>query len=68
MLPDACHRRLAVEMAASFGWDRWVGRKGEVVGIDHFGASAPAGRIFQEWGFTVDNVYARAKALLERGD
>ena len=48
----------------TFGWDRWVGDGGQIIGIDHFGASAPAGTLFQEFGFTADNVYARAKALL----
>ena len=64
VLPAACRRRLAVEAAASFGWDRWVGETGEIVAIDRFGASAPAGTIFEQFGFTADNVYQRAKALL----
>ncbi len=64
VLPAACRRRLAVEAAASFGWDRWVGESGEIVAIDRFGASAPAGTIFEQFGFTADNVYQRAKALL----
>ena len=64
VLPPACTARLAVEAGASFGWHRWVGEAGEVIGIDRFGASAPAGTIFKEFGFTADNVYERAKALL----
>jgi transketolase len=64
VLPAACRRRLAVEAAASFGWDRWVGESGEILAIDRFGASAPAGTIFEQFGFTADNVYQRAKALL----
>ena len=64
VLPPACSARLAVEAGVTFGWDRWVGDGGQVLGIDHFGASAPAGTIFKEWGFTADNVYARAKALV----
>ncbi len=63
VLPPACSARLAVEAGVTFGWDRWVGDGGQVLGIDHFGTSAPAGTIFKEWGFTADNVYARAKAL-----
>ncbi len=63
VLPAACRARLAVEAAASFGWDRWVGDAGEIIGIDRFGASAPAGTIFTEFGFTADNVYERAKAV-----
>ena len=64
VLPPACSARLAVEAGVTFGWDRWVGDGGQVLGIDHFGTSAPAGTIFKEWGFTADNVYARAKALV----
>ena len=64
VLPPACSARLAVEAGVTFGWERWVGDGGQVLGIDHFGTSAPAGTIFKEWGFTADNVYARAKALV----
>jgi transketolase len=67
VLPAACHRRLAVEAGVTFGWERWVGDEGEVIGLDHFGASAPAGILFEQFGFTADNVYARAKALLAKG-
>ena len=55
-----------MEAAVSFGWDRWVGDAGEIIGLDHFGTSAPAGRIFEEFGFTAENVYQRAKALVGR--
>ncbi len=64
VLPGACRCRLAVEAAASFGWDRWVGADGEIIAIDRFGTSAPAGTIFERFGFTADNVYDRAKALV----
>ncbi len=64
VLPAACRCRLAVEAAASFGWDRWVGADGEIIAIDRFGTSAPAGTIFERFGFTADNVYDRAKALV----
>ena len=67
VLPAACHRRLAVEAAVTFGWERWVGDAGEVIGLDRFGASAPAGVLFEQFGFTADNVYARAKALMAKG-
>ncbi|MFA4965446.1 MAG: transketolase, partial [Thermoleophilia bacterium] len=66
VLPPACRRRLAVEAGVTLGWERWVGDEGEVIGLDHYGASAPAGILFEEFGFTADNVYRRAKALLER--
>jgi transketolase len=68
VLPAACRRRLAVEAAASFGWRRWVGDEGEIIGLDHFGASAPAGTIFEQFGFTAENVYQHAKALIGRGE
>ena len=67
VLPTACRRRLAVEAAATFGWERWVGDAGEVIGLDHFGASAPADILFAQFGFTADHVYARAHALLGKG-
>ena len=66
VLPASCRCRLAVEAAVSFGWDRWVGDGGEIIGLDHFGTSSPAGRIFEEFGFTAENVYSRAKVLIGR--
>jgi transketolase len=56
---------LAVEAAATFGWERWAD---DAVGIDRFGASAPGPTVLAELGFTPDNVAARARALLENGD
>jgi len=56
--------RLAVEAGATQGWHRYVGDAGDVIGIDGFGASAPGETVLREYGFTVDNVYARARALL----
>ena len=49
----------------SLGWDRWVGDEGAIVGLDHFGASAPAGTIFEKFGFTVDRVAAVARGVLD---
>ncbi|MEP7186613.1 MAG: transketolase [Rhodanobacter sp.] len=65
LLPNVT-ARLAVEMGATQGWQRYVGQRGDVLGIDHFGASAPAGKLLQEFGFTADNVVKRAQALLGR--
>lgn len=56
--------RLAVEAGSTFGWKEWVGDHGETIGIDRFGASAPAEILFEKFGFTVDNVVAKAKELL----
>lgn len=66
VLPAACRRRLAVEAAATFGWERWTGLDGDVIGLDRFGASAPAKILYEQFGFTADNVYARAHALLRK--
>ncbi|KRE86118.1 transketolase [Rhodanobacter sp. Soil772] len=66
VLPPDVSARLAVELGVSQGWDRYVGAKGDMLGIDHFGASAPAEVLLREFGFTVDNVVKRAKALLAR--
>ncbi|WP_028452819.1 transketolase [Chitinilyticum aquatile] len=57
--------RLAVEAATSDFWRKYVGLEGDVVGIDTFGESAPAGTLFKLYGFTAENVVARAKALLK---
>jgi transketolase len=64
VLPPLVPARLAVEAAAPFSWYRWVGERGAILGIERFGASAPALRIYQEFGLTVDNVVKRAKDLL----
>jgi transketolase len=66
VLPPSVPRRLAVEAAATFGWERWVGGDGAVVGVDRFGASAPGEGIMRELGFTVEHVVTRARALLGR--
>jgi transketolase len=66
VLPPDVPKRLAVEAASPFGWERWVGAAGAVLGIDHFGASAPAKTLLKEFGFSADNVVARARALLGR--
>jgi len=56
--------RLAVEAGAGHGWDRYVGLDGAVLAMQRFGASAPAEVLFEKFGFTVENVIARAKELL----
>ena len=64
VLPRDVTARVAVETGVSLGWERWVGSRGAVVGIDRFGASAPAPRLMEEFGFTAEAVAARARALL----
>lgn len=65
VLPPAATKRLAVEAGASLGWDRWIGPEGDTITIDRFGASAPWKDIARHLGFTVENVVAKAKALLK---
>lgn len=60
VLPNAVRNRLAVEAASSFGWHKYVGLDGATITIDEFGASAPAGTLFKEFGFTVENVVETA--------
>jgi transketolase len=64
VLPPVVTARLAVELGVSQGWERYVGPNGDMLGIDHFGASAPADVLLREFGFTVANVVARARALV----
>jgi len=64
VIPKNVKARLAIEMAHPFGWDRFVGDEGAVIGIDKFGASAPGDRVIKEYGFTVENVVEQFKKLL----
>ena len=64
VLPKAVTKRLSVEAAATFGWCRYVGSAGDSIGVDRFGASAPGGLVMEKYGFTLENVLAKAKALL----
>ncbi|MBD2355086.1 transketolase [Tolypothrix sp. FACHB-123] len=64
VLPKAVTKRLAVEAGSSFGWHKYVGTEGDVIAIDRFGASAPGGVCLEKFGFSVENVLAKAKALL----
>jgi transketolase len=64
VLPRHVSARVSVEAASTMGWERWVGEDGRAVGISHFGASAPAKRIFQELGITPENVTSQARQAL----
>ncbi|WP_410983332.1 transketolase [Bacillus cereus] len=64
VLPKAVTKRFAIEMGATFGWHRYVGLEGDVLGIDTFGASAPGEKIMEEYGFTVENVVRKVKEML----
>jgi len=59
-------RKIAVEAGATLGWWKYVGQDGDVVGLDHFGASAPGQKVLDEFGFTGENVAKRAKLLLKK--
>jgi transketolase len=64
VLPKAVTKRLVVEAASSFGWCRYLGNEGAMISIDRFGVSAPGNVALEKFGYTVDNVVAKAKALL----
>jgi transketolase len=66
VLPPNVIARVAIEQASTFGWDRYVGRAGRVIGMHTFGASAPLKALQQEFGFTVDNIVKIAKERLNR--
>ena len=66
VLPKAVTKRLAVEAASSFGWHKYTGLEGEIIAMDTFGASAPAGTLFKDFGFTVENVVEKALGLFNK--
>jgi transketolase len=66
VLPSDVAARLSVEAGISLGWERWVGDRGGSLAVDRFGASAPGTEVLERYGFTPDNVAAKAQALLER--
>ena len=63
LLPNSIRRRVAIEMGNTALWYKYVGLDGLVIGIDTFGASAPASKVIEEYGFTVDKVVEKIKAL-----
>jgi transketolase len=66
VLPKQIKKRIAVEAASPLGWNRWTGDEGAIIGVERFGASAPAEDIFEHLGFTVQNVVAIALRILNR--
>lgn len=66
IIPPEVKARLAVETGVELGWRKWVGDKGDIIGIERFGASAPIKETFKHFGFTVENVLERARKLLGR--
>jgi transketolase len=67
VLPPSVRKRVSVEIGVSLGWERWVGDEGAIVGLDHFGASAPAGTIFEHFGFTAGRVADVARKVVRDG-
>jgi len=65
VFPKSVKKRLAVEAGSPLGWHKYVGDKGDVIAMNGFGESAPAEQLFAEFGFTVENVVKKAKALLK---
>jgi transketolase len=66
ILPPAVTARVAVEAGITMGWERYVGNGNPVIGIDHFGASAPGGTVMEKFGFTVGNVVAKAMEIMKQ--
>ncbi|WP_284140045.1 transketolase [Virgibacillus sp. LDC-1] len=65
VLPKSVKKRVAIEMGASFGWERYTGDEGIVLGIDTFGASANGDKVMKEYGFSVENVVQNVERLLK---
>ncbi|HYI99838.1 MAG TPA: transketolase [Thermoleophilaceae bacterium] len=66
VLPPECRARVSVEAASTLGWERWVGDDGESVGMTGFGMSAPAKDLFQNFGFTPENVAEHGRRAVQR--
>jgi transketolase len=66
VLPDEMDRRVVVEAGSPFGWAKYAREKGEVIAMETFGASGPAKQLFEHFGFTAENVVAKAKAVLAK--
>ncbi len=67
VLPPAVRARVSVEIGVPLGWERWVGDEGAIVGLDHYGASAPAPTIFEHFGFTAARVTDVARRVVRDG-
>ena len=65
-MPPHLTARVAVEAGVPFGWERYVGRRGKIIALNRFGASAPYKDLAEEWGFTAEGVAERTRAYLEQ--
>ncbi len=68
VLPKSIKKRVTVEAGTTYGWERWAGDEGTIIGIDHYGASAPGEEIMKHFGFTSEHVTAAALRLLGRNE
>ncbi len=66
VLPDSCRTRVSIEMNGTFGWHKYVGLDGICIGVDRFGASAPASTIIANYGFTVPDIVSQVLDLLSK--
>jgi len=64
VLPPECTKRVSMEAGSIFGWERYVGNCGGIIGMNSFGASAPAGELMKHFGFTAENFVTKAKEIL----
>jgi len=64
VLPAAVSARVSVEAGTTMGWDRWTGEAGAIIGLDHFGASAPWATLYEQFGITSEKVVEAARGVL----
>jgi transketolase len=67
VLPRTVRKRVTIEAQSPFGWDRYAGDEGAIIGIDRFGASAPAEQIFKALGITADRLVEVAREVVRDG-
>ena len=65
VMPNSVRKRLAVEALSSFGWHKYIGLDGDIISLDTFGASGRADKLFEQYGFTVENVVNKAIELMK---
>jgi transketolase len=63
VFPETLKARIAIEVGSTLGWERWVGDQGKIIGLDRFGASAPANQLLAAFGFTAENIVKTALTL-----
>ena len=65
VLPKSIKNRISVEAGISMGWEKWTGTEGKIIGVDKYGASAPADILFEKYGLTVERVVEESRSLLK---